>query len=433
MDPLTLAMIGVIAMFVLILLHVPLGVAMALVGVVGFAQIAGWAPALSLMASEPAAAMSNLDIAVIPLFMLMGSLATVGGLGTDIYEVSYALIGHRRGGLATTTIVASAGFGAVCGSGVATTATFSKVALPEMLKRSYSPSLATGSVAAGGTLGIIVPPSGMMILYAVLTEQSVLNLFTAAFIPAAIAVLFYIIAIQVQLHLNPEFGPKGERLPARERIRALGQGWGVAVLAIVVLGGIYSGIFTVHEAAAIGVVIAFLFALMRRRLGPRAFLAVLGEASSSTAMIYLMIFGATIFSYFISVTGGADLVVSSIGALNVPPLVVIGLLLLLYIFLGAFFDEVAAMVITLPFVIPVIQDLGYDLVWWGIINVVVIGIGMLTPPIGINVMLLSGMNPNIKLKTIYRGIMPFFCADIVRLALLTLIPSLTLWLPQILR
>lgn len=406
---------------------------MALVGVVGFAEIAGWGPALSLMASEPAAAMSNLDIAVIPLFMLMGSLATVGGLGRDIYEVAYALIGHRRGGLATTTIVASAGFGAVCGSGVATTATFSKVALPEMLKRGYSPSLATGSVAAGGTLGIIVPPSSMMILYAVLTEQSVLNLFTAAFIPAAIAVTFYLVAIQVQVRLNPDLGPKGKRLSARERLRALGQGWGVAVLAIVVLGGIYSGIFTVHEAAAIGVVIAFLFAVMRRRLGPKAFLAVLGEASSSSAMIYLMIFGATIFSYFISVTGGADLIVNSIGALNVPPFVVIGLLLLLYIFLGAFFDEVAAMVITLPFVIPVIQDLGFDLVWWGIINVVVIGIGMLTPPIGINVMLLNGMNPDIGLRTIYRGIIPFFCADLIRLALLTLVPSLTLWLPQILR
>lgn len=432
MDPLTLALIGCLAMFALIILQVPLGVAMALVGVVGFAWITDWGPALSLMASEPAAAMSNLDIAVIPLFMLMGSLATVGGLGTDIYEVSYALMGHRRGGLATTTIVASAGFGAVCGSGVATTATFSRVALPEMLKRRYSAGLATGSVAAGGTLGIIVPPSAMMILYAVLTEQSVLHLFTAAFVPAAIAVGLYLAAIQVQVRLDPEAGPSGDRLTFRERLRALRRGWGVALLAIVVLGGIYSGIFTVHEAAAIGVVIAFLFALLRRRLGFKRFLSVLGEASSATAMIYLMIFGATIFSYFISVTGAADFIVNSIGSLDVPPMAIIGLLLLIYIFLGAFFDEVAAMVITLPFVIPVIQDLGFDLVWWGIINVVVIGIGMLTPPIGINVMLLNGMNPEIGLKTIYRGIMPFFFADVIRLTLLTLVPSLTLWLPAML-
>lgn len=332
MDPLTIALIGVLAMFVLILLHVPLGVSMALVGVVGFAQIVDWGPALTLMASEPAAAMSNLEIAVIPLFMLMGSLATVGGLGTDIYAVAYALIGHRRGGLATTTIVASAGFGSVCGSGVATTATFSRVALPEMLGRGYAPSLASGSVAAGGTLGIIVPPSSMMILYAVLTEQSVLQLFSAAIIPAAMAVAFYIIAIQIKVRLDPETGPKGERLPIKDRMRALGQGWGVALLATVVLGGIYSGIFTVHEAAAIGVVIAFLFALLRRRLGAKEFLDVLGEASSSTAMIYIMIFGATIFSYFISVTGGADAIVGAIGSLDVPPLVIIGLILLLYIF-----------------------------------------------------------------------------------------------------
>ncbi len=433
MDPLTLAVIGCLAMFILIILHVPLGVAMALVGVVGFAEVAGWGPAISLMASEPASAMSNLDIAVIPLFMLMGSLATVGGLGTDIYEVSYALVGHRRGGLATTTVVACAGFGAVCGSGLATTATFGKVALPEMIKRKYAPGLATGSVAAGGTLGIIVPPSSMMILYAVLTEQSVLQLFTAALIPAAIAVALYVLTIQVQVRLDPSSGPRGERLSVRERIRSLRQGWGVFVLATVVLGGIYSGVFTVHEAAAVGVVVAFLFALVRRRLGFKEFLNVLGDASSSTAMIYIMIFGATIFSYFISVTGGADFIVSAIGALNVPPMVIIGLILLLYIVLGAFFDEVAAMVITLPFVLPVIQDLGYDLVWWGIINVVVIGIGMLSPPIGINVMLLNSMNPGIGLKTIYRGILPFFCADIVRLMLLTLFPSLTLWLPTILR
>ena len=229
--------------------------------------------------------------------------------------------------------------------------------------------------------------------------------------------------------IDPDSGPKGDRLPFRDRMRALGQGWGLAVLATVVLGGI----FTVHEAAAIGVVIAFLFGLLRRRLGGKDFLNLLGEASSSTAMIYIMIFGATIFSYFISVSGGADAIVGAIGSLDVPSLVIIGLLLLLYIFLGAFFEEVAAMVITLPFVIPIIQDLGYDLVWWGIINIVVIGMGMLTLPIGINVMLLNGMNPDIGLRTIYRGIWPFFFADVVRLALLTMIPALTLWLPIVLQ
>ncbi|MCZ4291726.1 TRAP transporter large permease [Hoeflea alexandrii] len=432
MDPLLLALLGFCVMMLLIALHVPIGIAMALVGVTGFAQITGWGPALSLMASEPASAMGNLDLAVIPLFMLMGSLAAAGGLASDVYDMANALFGHRRGGLATTTVVASAGFGAICGSGVATTATFGRVAMPEMLSRGYQPGLAAGSIAAGGTLGIIVPPSSMMILYAVLTEQSVLDLFTAAIIPAALAVIFYAVAVQYAVARNPEAAPIAEKMPLNERMVALGHGWSVIVLAVVVLGGIYSGVFTVNEAAAVGVVVAFLFGIVRRKINRKTFLRVMAEASAATAMIYIMVFGATIFSYFVSVTGGAQYLVDTIAALSVEPLLIIFGLLLLYIFLGAFFDEVAAMVITLPFVIPVIQGLGYDLVWWGIVNVVVIGIGMITPPIGINVMLLNSMHTSIRLTTIYRGIVPFLCADLVRLTLLVLFPSLTLWLPSVL-
>lgn len=432
MDPLLLALLGFCVMLLLIALHVPIGIAMALVGVAGFAQVAGWGPALSLMASEPASAMGNLDLAVIPLFMLMGSLAAAGGLASDVYEMANALFGHRRGGLATTTVVASAGFGAICGSGVATTATFGRVAMPEMLSRGYQPGLAAGSIAAGGTLGIIVPPSSMMVLYAVLTEQSVLELFTAAIVPAALAVLLYAVAVQFVAARNPEAAPRAEKMPLNERVAAVARGWSVIVLAVVVLGGIYSGVFTVNEAAAVGVVVAFLFGVARRRIDRRTFLRVMAEASAATAMIYIMVFGATIFSYFVAVTGGAQYLVDTIAAFSVEPLVVIFGLLLLYIFLGAFFDEVAAMVITLPFVIPVIQGLGYDLVWWGIINVVVIGIGMITPPIGINVMLLNSMHASIRLTTIYRGIVPFLCADLVRLTLLVLFPPLTLWLPRVL-
>lgn len=432
MDPLLVSLLGFCVMMLLIILHVPIGVSMALVGMTGFAYVVGWGPAMSLLATEPASAMASLELAVIPLFMLMGSLAAAGGLATDIYDMAGALLGHRRGGLATTTIVASAGFGAICGSGVATTATFGRVALPEMLARDYQPSVATGSIAAGGTLGIIVPPSAMMILYAVLTEQSVLELFTAAIVPAVLAVVFYTIAIQAMVLRNPDIAPRSEKLPMRDRLRAVGRAWGVIVLAVVVLGGIYSGIFTVQEAAAIGVVIAFLFALLRRRLDRATFLRVMAEASGATAMIYIMVFGATIFSYFVSVTGGAAFLVDSISAASVSPLVVIGGILLLYIFLGAFFDEVAAMVITLPFVIPVIQGFGYDLVWWGIVNVVVIGIGMITPPIGINVMLLNSMHSSIRIGLIYRGILPFLVADLIRLVLLVLVPALTLWLPGVL-
>ena len=431
MDPLLIALVGFAVMMLLIAVHVPIGVSMALVGVTGFAAVVGWGPAVTLMANEPASAMANLDLAVIPLFMLMGSLAAAGGLASDVYNLAYALIGHRRGGLASTTIVASAGFGAICGSGVATTATFGRVAMPEMLARGYKPDLAAGSIAAGGTLGIIVPPSGMMILYAVLTEQSVLHLFSAGIVPALMAVAFYMIAIQVKLIMDPEAGRPGERASYRERGAAILRAWGVLLLFVVVMGGIYSGIFTVHEAAAIGVVMAFLLALIKRKLDWKMLIGVLAEASAGTAMIYIMVFGATIFSYFMAVTGAAAFVVDSISGLPIPPVAVLLILLVFYIFMGAFFDEVAAMVITLPLVIPLIQSFGYDLVWWGIINVVVIGIGMMTPPIGINVMVLNAMYKTIGLRTIYRGIMPFLVAELIRLALLTLFPQLTLWLPGI--
>lgn len=431
MDVSNIALIGFVGMFVLIFLHVPIGVAMAIIGVVGFAAIAGWGPALTLLATEPASTMSSLDLAVIPLFMLMGGLATAGGLARDIFSSAQALVGHRPGGLAATTIVASAGFGAVCGSGVATTATFGRVALPEMLERGYSKKSASGSVAAGGTLGIIVPPSSIMVLYAVLAEQSVLKLFSAAIGPAILSVTLYLTAIWLVARKNPSAMPSTERLPVSERIRALGQAWGAITLAVIVLGGIYSGIFTVNEAAAVGVVFAFFFALFRGRLNRATFLQVLSEASVATVMIYIMVFGAMIFSYFVSITGVTSQIIGGIGHLNLPPIGVIFLLVILYIVLGAIFDEVAAIVVTLPFVLPVILSMGYDAVWWGILNVSLVGIGMLTPPIGINVMLLNSMRPDIALSDIYRGVAPYFLADCVRIAILVLFPAVTLWLPSI--
>lgn len=432
MDPVTLALLGFGLMLVLVLLHVPLGVAMGFVGVWGFGMVVGWEPALTLMASEPAATLTNLNLAVIPLFLLMGNLAAAAGLANDVYNIAHAFLGHRRGGLAIATVLGCGGFGAVCGSGVATTATFGKVALPEMLQRGYSPALASGSIAAGGTLGIIVPPSAIMVLYAILTEQFVVELFTAALIPAVIAVVFYALAVQFTVLANPAAAVEIEKLSFEERIDALKKGWGVIVLAVVVLGGIYSGIFTVNEAAAVGVVVAFAFLIARHGVDFAELKDVLVAAASSTAMIYIMVFGATIFSYFMAVTSAPSIVVDAIAGTGLSNMGIILLLLLLYIFLGAFFDEVAAMIITLPFVIPLVQHMGYDLVWWGIINVIVIEIGMITPPVGINVMVLNAMRRDISLVTIYKGIMPFFLADLARLAILVAFPALTLWLPSIL-
>lgn len=433
MDPLYLALLGFGAMMVMIALHVPIGISMALVGVTGFAQIVGWGPALSLMASEPAASMSNLDLAVIPLFMLMGNLAAAAGLANDVYNIAHAFIGHRKGGLATATVLGSGGFGAVCGSGVATTATFGRVALPEMLERGYAPSLASGAIAAGGTLGIIVPPSTIMVLYAILTEQFVVDLFTAALIPALLAVLLYALAVRATVTFNRSAAAEIEPLSWRERFIELRKGWGVVLLSVVVLGGIYAGIFTVNEAAAVGVVVSFIFLLVRKGIDVKELTGILVSASTATAMIYVMVFGATIFSYFMTITDAPAVIVDAITAMDLPPLGVIAMFLLLYIVLGAFFDEVAAMIITIPFVIPVVQHLGFDLVWWGIINVIVIEIGMITPPIGINVMVLNAMRRDIALPQIYKGIFPFFIADMVRLAILVAFPALTLWLPRMLQ
>jgi tripartite ATP-independent transporter DctM subunit len=432
MDPLTAAGIGFAVMLLLIALHVPIGIAMGFVGMGGFALVVGWGPALSLLASEPAATLTNLNLAVIPLFMLMGNLAAAAGLANDVYNIAHAFIGHRKGGLATATVIGCGGFGAVCGSGVATTATFGRVALPEMLDRGYAPSLASGAIAAGGTLGIIVPPSTIMVLYAILTEQFVVELFTAALIPALIAITFYALAVKFTVSFNKDVAADLEPLSWPERWRELRKGWGVVVLSVVVLGGIYSGVFTVNEAAAVGVVVAFAFLVARKGFHTKELTSILVSASTATAMIYVMVFGATIFSYFMAITDAPSIIVDAIVAMNLPPYGVILIFLALYIVLGAFFDEVAAMIITIPFVIPVVQHLGFDLVWWGIINVIVIEIGMITPPIGINVMVLHAMRKDIPLHHIYKGIFPFFMADMARLALLVAVPPLTLWLPKLL-
>lgn len=432
MDPLLLAGLGFAIMLVLIALHVPIGIAMGFVGMGGFAMVVGWGPGLTLLASETAATLTNLNLAVIPLFMLMGNLAAASGLANDVYNIAHSFIGHRKGGLATATVLGCGGFGAICGSGVATTATFGRVALPEMLERGYAPSLATGSIAAGGTLGIIVPPSTIMLLYAILTEQFVVELFTAAMIPALLAILCYAGAVRVSILINPSAASEIEKRSFRKRMEALRNGWGVIFLATVVLGGIYSGIFTVNEAASVGVVVAFAFLILRKGINLRELASVLVASATATAMIYVMVFGATIFSYFMAVTDAPSFIVDGIAGSGMSATGVILMLLAMYIVLGAFFDEVAAMIITLPFVIPLVQQFGFDLVWWGIINVIVIEIGMITPPIGINVMVLNAMRRDIGLPTIYRGILPFFAADLVRLAILFAFPVLTLWLPSVL-
>ncbi|MGP1397186.1 MAG: TRAP transporter large permease [Inquilinaceae bacterium] len=429
LDPLVTGLLGLGAMFVLIFLHVPIGIAMGVVGLIGCAMIIGWGPALSLASTEPSSAMSSEGFAVIALFLLMGNFANAGGLSGELYKLAQALLGRFRGGLAFATIGACAGFGAVCGSSVATTATMARIALPEMLRRGYAKHLAAGSIASGGTLGMIIPPSVVMILYAVLTENSIIALFLAAIVPGLIAVLFYFITIAIVVARKPDIAPEGQGSSTAEKLKVFRECWAVMLLAVVVSGGIYSGIFTVSEAAAVGASLALLLAILRRRLTRRSFVSSLSDTASATALIFVIIIGASIFSYFATLSGLPAAIVSSIEAMNLHPLLVILLLQVMYLILGAIFDTIAAMVITLPFVYPLVTGMGYDPIWWGVVNVLVIELGMITPPIGINVFVLHGMARDLPLPTIFRGVMPFIVADVFRLALLILVPPLALWLP----
>ena len=419
-------------MFLLIGLHVPIGVAMGIAGFAGVSAILGLGPAISLFSTAPTQVLTTRELGAIPMFLLMGSFSAAAGLSGDLYRLFQVLVGHYRGGLAMATIAGCGGFGAVCGTSLATASTFMRIALPEMLQRDYRPSLACGCIAAGGTLGILIPPSNLMLLYGVLTEQFVVALFTAAVVPGLVCIAIYFITIGVVVRVRPGAGPSGPRIPWRERWKVVKNCWGVLTLAIIVSGGIYGGIFTVLEAAAVGCIFAFLFTVLRGRLTLKVLRDVLAETAASTGLIYIIIIGANIFTYFITLTQMPDLLVREIQAMNLPAWVVIFLLLLMYIFLGAVFETVSAMIITLPVVFPLVVGLGFDPIWWGVINIMVIEIGQTTPPIGIIPFVLHGMRPDIPLKTIFGGVLPFFVADLTRLAIIASLPILALWLPKLL-
>jgi C4-dicarboxylate transporter DctM subunit len=430
MTPLAIGGLGLAALLLLILAQIPIGFAMMIVGIVGLALQTSWGPALTVLATEPVSVLSNVDLATVPLFLLMGTFATAAGLSTEIYNAVAAVFGHRRGGLAYATIGGSAAFGVMCGSSTATAATFARVALPEMLNRGYSPAFSTGTIAAGGTLKSLIPPSVVMVLYCIASKTFIFDLFTAAIVPALLAIALNLVAIAVAVRLNPAAAPVSARVEWGARWAAVRKAAPALILILGVFGGLYSGVFTVNEAASVAAVLSFLFALARRRTTWADLLAGLREAASATAMLYVILIGAFIFSYFITVARIPEALVRLIEGLPYPPLAIVALILVAYLVLGAVFDEISAMLITLPFVLPVIVKLGYDPVWWGILNVVVIELGMIIPPIGVIVFLLHGLAPQIAIRTIYRGVIPFIIADLVLLALLTIFPGISLWLPK---
>jgi tripartite ATP-independent transporter DctM subunit len=432
MDPLFIGLLGFAGMLVLIALHVPIGIAMAAAGVIGFAALTGNVnAAIAMFGTETAGAISSPELVIIPMFLLMGSFAGTSGLAGDLYRLANALIGHRKGGLAMATIAGCGGFGAACGSSIATTATMARIALPEMESRKYAQSLGAGSIAAGGTLGSLIPPSSIMLIYAFLTEQFVVDMFIAGILPGILTIAIYVLAIYVIVRRDPSLGPAGPRVSWGQAGRVALSTWGIILVISIMTVGLYGGIFTVTEAAAAGVLVTMLFAYARGKLNWANLRSAVAETAHSVGMLYTILIGAHIFSNFVTLTQLPSAMVGWIVSLDLAPLMVILVLAVMYIALGAIFDAIAAMVITLPFVFPLVTEgLGYDPIWWGIVMIVVIEIGMITPPIGINVFVMHGVRRDIPLSTIFKGIVPFFGADIVRLLLIILFPAISIWLPQ---
>lgn len=412
-----------------VLCQMPLAPATALLGIAGTAMILGLQSTGRVFANDAMDFLTNWQIATLPMFLMMGSFAVAAGISNDIFRVANALLGGIKGGLAYATVAGCAGFGAVSGSSIATAATFGRIALPEMAKKKYAPSFASGTVAAGGTLGALVPPSGAIILFALLTEQSIGILFIAALVPALLAVLLYFAAIFMTLQFNPSLAP--DVTPEREPIGpALRSAAPVGILFGIIIGGLYGGFFTATESAAVGAVGAFALAFARGKLNRARLLEVLSETTATTAMIYGLIFGALIFSFFVNLGQAPDMAINAIGAIDASPMTILIVLLIFYLFLGAVMDSYAVMVITVPIVTPLVVGLGFDIFHWGILMLVVTEVGLITPPFGINLFVLKSLQPDQPIGRIMKGVLPFIAADMVKLALLVAFPALALWLPS---
>ena len=433
----TISLIGLAAVLVLVFLRMPIAIAMGLVGFVGFMEIRGFRAAISMVGRLIIDTAQDYGLSVVPLFILMGLFVNKGGLSKELYRVSYAFLGHMRGGLAMATIVACAGFSAICGSSLATAATMSKVAMPEMRKYKYSDELSTASIAAGGTLGILIPPSVILVIYGLLTETSIGKLFIAGVVPGLLGVLFYLVAVRFSVMRNPDAGPAGPRVPWAERLSALRDIWAVLLLFFLVIGGLYGllDIWPLHltfsptEAAGMGAAGAFLIALSRGALGLRATMQVLVETVQTAATLFTVLIGAWIFSNFVNLAGLPEALSAFVTSSGVAPMTVIFLILLVYVLLGCVFESLSMLLLTVPIFFPVVTSLGFDPVWFGIVVVVVTEISLITPPVGLNVFVLKGVVSDVSTATIFRGVTPFWIVDILRLLLIVLVPWVVLFLP----
>jgi len=432
MDRDLVALAGFVGMFALMAVRVPIGIAMGIVGVLGFGALSGMGPALNLLGNVPLSVLTDYNLSVIPMFILMGAFASHSGMSRELFAAGRAWLGHRRGGLAYATIAACGGFAAINGSSVATAATMSQVALPEMRRAGYDPGLSAGLIAAGGTLGIMIPPSTIFVLYGVMTEVDIAQLFAAGALPGLMAVVFYFAVLQFIGWRHAATMPLGEPHTWGERLASLRDLWAVLLLFVFVLGGIYGGLFTVQEAAGIGAFGTLAIGLARRRLRWRQVRAALIDALRVSSSIMTIVVGAFLFGYFLTITqftqNAVDWLVNlPIGAYGVLALVMVG-----YFILGAVMDELAMILLTVPIVFPAMTQLGFDPVWFGVIVVMAVTFGLICPPVGMNVFVISSIARDIPLTRIYRGTFPFIAVDLLRLLILCAFPGIALWLPGLL-
>ena len=433
MSPIALALLIFAVMLVLMAARTPIAIAMFFAGVVGYVLQAGWMPLASFLNTQAFARFASYDLSVIPLFILMGNFATQGGISRALFQFAAAVMSRFKGGLAMAAVMACATFGAICGSSVATAATITQVALPEMRKHGYSGRLATGTLAAGGTLGILIPPSVPLVIYAILTEQNIAKLFAAAMVPGIIAMLGYMAAIAIYVRLVPGHAPEHDQAP-KMTLQALSGIAPIAVVFVIVFGGIYTGKFTPTEGAAVGAAATFVAALLKREITWAKFKQCFYATADTSAMIFLIFLGADLMNAALALTQVPGQLASVVQGWGAAPLAVVGAILLFYVVLGAVMDELSMILLTIPIFFPVVMGLDFGMskestaIWFGILVLMTVGFGMLAPPVGLNVYVVNSMAKDVPINESYRGVMPFLVSDTLRTLLLLFFPAISLWL-----
>ena len=425
-----IAVLGFVALFILMLLRVPVGMAMGLVGVTGYSWIVGVGPALKLVGQTSMRTVTDYTFGVIPMFMLMGALVSVSGVSRELFKAANSMIGHLRGGLGVATVLACGGFAAICGSSVATAATFSSVAYPEMRRFGYPQSFSTGVIAAGGTLGAMLPPSTVLAVYAILTQQDIGKLFMAGIIPGLLAMLMYVMTIVIIVKLRPNWLPAGELKPWVQRAEDLKAVWAPLVLFLFVIGGLYGGFFTPTEAGGVGASGAFILGVLRGKLNRTNTREALLQATRTAAAVFTVLIGALLFGYFLTITQSPQKLTAFLTGMGVGRYGVLAMIMLMYLVLGCLMDAMAMIILTVPIIFPVIIALGFDPIWFGIIIVMTVELGLIHPPVGMNVFVIKSVVKDVSFTTIFKGVLPFVATDIVRLVILIAFPVIALWLPS---